>query len=180
MAVSPYRPVYLPGPLSAPSAPSATGNSSPLTIPSFTTMSTYSSSSSSSVYSSVGPSNYTVVTPGMMSDPRNLSQASPGFVYVNSALDYCSSTSSGSRTFNARLCFPRLSSVLSLRRSAFRHGIALIPATDLKYFWAVANLAFPERQRSTDQLSTDPSGKHIDRTSSHREDFRLPQLSRSH
>ncbi|KAA6413902.1 MAG: hypothetical protein FRX48_02264 [Lasallia pustulata] len=38
-------------------------------------MSTYSSSSSnSSVYASVGSSSYTVVTPGMMSNPRSLSQ----------------------------------------------------------------------------------------------------------
>ena len=49
----------------------------------FGAMSTYSSSSSnSSVYASVGSSNYTLVTPGTMSNPRSLSQASPGFIYI--------------------------------------------------------------------------------------------------
>ena len=47
-------------------------------------MSTYSSSSADeSVYSTPGPSQYRLVTPGTVTDARDLSQVSPGFVFVN-------------------------------------------------------------------------------------------------
>ena len=47
-------------------------------------MSNYSSSSQGDAYySSPGPQQYTLVTSGIMNDPRNLSQVSPGFIYVN-------------------------------------------------------------------------------------------------
>ena len=39
-------------------------------------MSTYSSSSQDSIYSSPGPQQYTMVTAGMMSNPRNISEVS--------------------------------------------------------------------------------------------------------
>lgn len=48
------------------------------------TMSTYSSSSQDdAIYSTPGPKQYQLVTPGMMNDPRSMSQVSPGFIFVN-------------------------------------------------------------------------------------------------
>ncbi len=47
-------------------------------------MSAYSSSSQDDAYySSPGPMQYRLVTPGMLDDPRSMSQVSPGFIYVN-------------------------------------------------------------------------------------------------
>ena len=46
-------------------------------------MSTYSSSSQDdAVYSSPGLKQYRLVTPGMLNDPRSMSQVSPGFIFV--------------------------------------------------------------------------------------------------
>jgi len=56
-------------------------------------MPAYSSSSQNDpAYSSPGPQQYTLVTPGMLRDPRNLSQVSPGFIYVifpKSTIAFC-------------------------------------------------------------------------------------------
>ena len=49
-------------------------------------MSSYSSSSQEdSIYSSPGAQQYQVVTPGMLNDPRPITQVSPSLLYVNSA-----------------------------------------------------------------------------------------------
>ena len=47
-----------------------------------TAMSTYSSSSQDSIYSSPGPHQYAVVTPGMMNNPQGISQVSQCKRYV--------------------------------------------------------------------------------------------------
>ena len=46
-------------------------------------MSAYSSSSQDSVYSTPGPQQYSLVTPGFAQNPRSMTQVSPGLIFVN-------------------------------------------------------------------------------------------------
>lgn len=139
-------------------------------------MSAYSSSSQDdAVYSSPGPQQYSLVTPGMMRDPRNLSQVSPGFIYVifpKSNNAFC-----GSYIIH---CFQRLSV------SSFLRGLLppILPATRCRSarsrMAVVLTTEFAERQRSAYSFLENPARQHPHGTASYREDLCILGLGRSH